>query len=412
MPLKQVYEIGEQPPFGVVPELMFAQVVRAARFGEPRDAIRMEVVPVPPIGPRDVLVYVMSAGINYNNIWASLGVPLDVIEFHKRDGDPSDFHIGGTDGAGIVWAVGSEVTSVRPGQEIVVYPHAWDENDPFVVNGGDPIVAPSGRPLGYLSSWGTFAQFARLKECQCLPRPQHLTWEESAAYMVSGATAYRMLTGFAEHTVRENDVVLVWGAAGGVGCMAVQIATMAGAIAVAVVSSEQRGRYCLEQGCRGYIDRRKFRHWGPLPHWTDTNRYQEWLEGARQFGSEIWNIVGARRNPRIVIEHPGEATLPTSLYVCDTSGMVAICGGTSGYHASFDLRHHWTRQKRVQGAQLGDRREGAKVNELVSARRLDPCVGKTFRFDETALAHQLLRESRDCFGNSVVRVGCASRERA
>jgi NADPH:quinone reductase and related Zn-dependent oxidoreductases len=67
--------IGSVPPVGEVPRRMHAQVVRQDRYGEPAQAFAVEVVDVPPIGPDEVLISVMAAGINYNNVWAARGLP-------------------------------------------------------------------------------------------------------------------------------------------------------------------------------------------------------------------------------------------------------------------------------------------------------------------------------------------------
>ena len=107
---KSLYPLGELPPLGVIPQKMIAQVIRESRFGDPIHAFQQEEIPVPAIGPRDVLVYVMATGVNYNNVWAALGIPVNVIKARQKAGDTEDFHIGGSDASGIVWATGSEVT--------------------------------------------------------------------------------------------------------------------------------------------------------------------------------------------------------------------------------------------------------------------------------------------------------------
>src|SRR6476661_5524019 len=97
-----LYELGDVPELGVVPDRMLAQLIRPERFGEPIDAFKQEAVGVPELGPRDVLVYVMAAGVNYNNVWAAMGVPIDVIKNRmKRFGAKEPFHIGGSDASGV-----------------------------------------------------------------------------------------------------------------------------------------------------------------------------------------------------------------------------------------------------------------------------------------------------------------------
>ena len=107
---KSLYALGEVPPLGEVPAQMHATVIRQDRLGPPKQAMRTEVIDVPTPGPGQVLVYVMAAGVNYNNVWASLGRPVDVVAARQRIGQPEEFHIGGRrKGAGVVWAVGDGV---------------------------------------------------------------------------------------------------------------------------------------------------------------------------------------------------------------------------------------------------------------------------------------------------------------
>jgi len=317
-----------------------------------------------------------------------------VIKVHEREGDPSGFHIGGSDASGIVYAAGSAVRNVKVGDHVVIHCGVWDEDDPFVKNGGDPMLSTSARIWGYETNWGSFAQFTRVQAHQCLPKAPQLTWEEAAAPTLVGSTAYRMLHSWPPHTVQPGDVVLVWGGAGGLGSMAIQIAREAGGIPVAVVSSRDKFAFCERIGAKGCINRKEFGHWGLLPHWTDNEAYGKWLEGARAFGKAIWDVLGERRNPRIVFEHPGEDTVPTSIFVCDNGGMVVICAGTSGYNAVVDLRYLWMRQKRFQGSHFANDREAAAFNQLVIEGKVDPCLGRTLTFDEIGLSHQLMYEGR------------------
>ncbi|MBI1885913.1 MAG: crotonyl-CoA carboxylase/reductase [Chloroflexi bacterium] len=383
---------------------MYAQLIRRERFGQPTAAFQVEKVETPSLKPDEVLVFVMAAGINYNNVWAALGQPLDVIQVHEREGDLSGFHIGGSDASGIVYAVGDEVTNVKVGDHVVVHCGWWDRDDPFIKAGGDPMLAPSARIWGYETNWGSFAQFTKVQGHQCLPKAPHLTWEEAAAPTLVGSTAYRMLRAWPPHVVEPGNVVLVWGGAGGLGSMATQIAREFGGIPVAVVSSDDKFEFCQRLGAKGCINRKKFDHWGMMPHWTDREGYGRWLEGVRAFGKAIWDAVGERKSPRIVFEHPGEDTIPTSIFVCDTGGMVVICAGTTGYNAVVDLRYLWMRQKRFQGSHFANDDQAAAFNQLVVDGKIDPCLSRVFAFDEIGLAHQLMSENKHPEGNMVALV--------
>jgi crotonyl-CoA carboxylase/reductase len=406
---KDLYEIGEIPAVGEVPARMYAQVIRPERFGEPESAFQIEQIETPRPGSGEALVLVMAAGVNYNNVWAAKGIPLDVTAVHGRFDEPTDFHIGGSDASGIVYAVGDGVTNVAVGDRVVVHCGQWDAHDPAVASGTDPGFTNSYRIWGYESNWGSFAQFAKVQAHQCLPKAPHLTWEQAAAPTLVGATAYRMLMGWPPHTVSDGDVVLIWGGAGGLGSMAIQIVREAGGKAVAVVSSEDKAEFCLKLGATGVINRKEFSHWGMLPHWSDTEAYATWLEGAKAFGKALWNALGEKRAPRIVFEHPGEATIPTSIFVCDTGGMVVICAGTTGYNAVVDLRYLWMRQKRFQGSHFANDEQSASFNQMVVDGKIDPCLARTFSFEDIPLSHQLMSENRHPEGNMAALV-CAPGE--
>jgi crotonyl-CoA carboxylase/reductase len=403
-------DVGTMPSLGNVPERMHASLIRPERYGEPRTAFEIETVATPTPGPGEALVYVMAAGVNYNNVWAALGRPVDVIAARQKAGEQGAFHIGGSDASGIVWAVGDGVDNVAVGDQVVVHCGMWDADDPWIMAGGDPIIAPSARIWGYETNWGSFAQYTLVQAHQLLPKPPQLSWAAAAASTLVGATAYRMLCAWHPHTVREGDVVLIWGGSGGLGSQAIQIAKAKGAIPVAVTSGPERGQYCIDLGARGYIDRRDFSHWGVIPDWRDDAAFAAWTAGARAFGKALWDVVGERRNPRIVFEHPGEDTIPTSMFVCENGGMVVICAGTTGYHAAVDLRYLWMRQKRLQGSHFANDQEAAAFNDMVISGQVDPCLSRTFAFEDVGVAHQLMRQNQHPMGNMAVLIGAHDAE--
>jgi crotonyl-CoA carboxylase/reductase len=399
------YPIGSQPPLGEVPDKMLAQVVRSERFGDPRTAFQIEEIEIPPLKPDEVLISVMAAGINFNNVWAARGIPIDVIKMRQKMGEPFDFHIGGSDVSGVVYALGSEVKDVSIGEEVVVHHGWWKPDDPWVLSGKDPMLAPSAAIWGYNTNFGSFAQFCVAQSHAVLPKAPHLSWEEAAAPTLVGTTAYRMLFGWQGNTCKEGDVVLVWGGSGGLGSQAIQLATVHGARAVAVVSDDERGEYSKSLGAVGYINRKNFSHWGVPPHWTDAAGQKEWMSGCRAFGKSLWEALGERRNPEIVFEHPGEATVPTSIFVCETGGMVVICAGTTGYTASVDLRYHWVRQKRLQGSHGSNDDQAMAYNQLVYDGKIDPCLGQVYAFDQLGQAHYDMEQGEKVIGNRVALVG-------
>ena len=122
----------------------------------------------------EVLVMVMAVGINYNNVWASQGIPISVI------GKDTGYHIGGSDASGIVWAVGGNVKRWKVGDEVIIHCNR-DDGDDEECNGGEPMYSKSQRIWGYETNDGSFAQFTTVQSRQLLKKPEHLL-EESGCY--------------------------------------------------------------------------------------------------------------------------------------------------------------------------------------------------------------------------------------
>src|SRR3954465_11462086 len=227
----QIAKLDVEP--GELPKTMAAWVIRAEREGEPTEAFQLEEMEVPEPGAFEVIVRVMAAGVNFNNVWAALGKPISVFRYHQED-----HHIGGSDASGIVWKVGEGVTRWKPGDEVVVHCNQASYEDPEV-HGLDPMAAPSQQIWGYETSWGSFAQFTKVQAQQLLPKPAHLAWEEAASYGLTYFTAYRMLLDRAQ--LQAGPRLPLWGAAGRLGVFATQVCRAAGAESVGVVSSAQKG---------------------------------------------------------------------------------------------------------------------------------------------------------------------------
>ncbi len=396
--VKDLYEVGEIPPLGHVPERMYAWAIRRERHGEPDKAMRVETVPVPAIDSNEVLVLVMAAGVNYNGVWAALGTPVSVFDVHQ-----AEVHIAGSDAAGVVWAVGDKVRRFEVGDEVVVHCHQ-DDGDDEECNGGDPMFSPSQRIWGYETPDGSFAQFTRVQAQQLMPRPKHLTWEESGCYVLTLATAYRMLFGHRPHILRPGHNVLVWGGAGGLGSMAIQLIATAGANAIAVISDDDKRDFVFSLGAKAAINRTGFDCWGELPDVDDAEGYAAYMKNVRAFGKAIWEITGKGKDVDFVFEHPGEQTFPVSCFVVKRGGMVVFCAGTTGYNLTFDARFVWMRQKRVQGSHFANLKQASQANRLMIDRRIDPSMSEVFSWDDIPRAHMKMHRNEHKPGNMAVLV--------
>lgn len=399
--LKDLYAVGEIPPVGHVPAKMHAWAIRRERHGRPDTAMQVEVVPTPEIGEDEVLILVMAAGVNYNGVWAALGVPISPFDVHG-----AEYHVAGSDASGIVYKVGAKVKRFKVGDEVIVHCNQ-DDGDDEECNGGDPMFSASQRIWGYETPDGSFAQFARVQARQLMPRPKHLTWEESACYTLTLATAYRMLFGHRPHTLKPGQNVLIWGASGGLGSMAIQLAATAGANAIGVISDDDKRDFVLSLGAKGVINRKNFDCWGQLPPVGDTENYGQYMKRVRAFGKAIWDITGKGNDVDIVFEHPGEATFPVSCFVVKRGGMVVFCAGTTGYNITFDARFVWMRQKRIQGSHFANLMQASQANRLVIDRRIDPCMSEVFSWDDIPTAHVKMLENKHKPGNMAVLVSAA-----
>jgi crotonyl-CoA carboxylase/reductase len=393
--LTNVADVGVEP--GTLPETMAAWVIRQDREGQPTDAFQLEQIEVPEPGPFEVIVRVMAAGVNYNNVWAALGKPVSVFRYHPED----DHHIGGSDASGYVWKVGEGVTRWQPGDEVVIHCNQASYEDPEV-HGLDPMAAPSQKIWGYETSWGSFAQFTKVQEQQLLHKPANLNWEEAASYGLTYFTAYRMLID--QCKMQAGDKVLIWGAAGGLGVFAIQLCKLAGAQCVGVVSSDEKGELCKQLGADGYINRNEFagmmRKGGETPD-EEKARFKE----SRRFGKAVGEILGGE--PDIVFEHVGQATFPTSVLVVKPFGKVVICAGTTGFNLDFDVRYLWMRQKQIIGSHFANAWQCHKANELMAQGAIRPVLWRTMGFEGVAEAHQLMLENKH-LGKIAILVGADS----
>src|SRR3954468_1468310 len=390
--LTDVTDVGVEP--GTLPDTMAAWVIRQEREGEPIDAFQIEEIEVPQPGAFEVVVRVMAAGVNYNNVWAALGKPVSVFRYHPEE----DHHIGGSDASGPVWKEGEGVDRLKPGDEVIIHCNQASYED-VEVHGFDPMAAPSQKIWGYETSWGSFAQFTKVQEQQLLEKPANLTWEEAASYGLTYFTAYRMLID--QCKIQAGDRVLIWGAAGGLGVFATQLCKAAGAQAVGVVSSPEKGELLERIGITGWIDRNEFAEMMRKGGESDEEEKARFKE-SRRFSKAVAEMLGGQ--PDIVFEHVGQATFPTSVLTVKPFGKVVICGATSGYNLDFDVRYLWMRQKQIIGSHFANAYEATRANELIDQGLIRPVLWRTMGFEQVGEAHQLMRENKH-LGKIAILVG-------
>ncbi len=364
---------------------------QASKDKDPRKSLHVDDVPLPELGPGEALVAVMASAINYNTVWTSIFEPVSTFGFLERYGRTSEFakrhdlpyHVVGSDLAGVVLRTGPGVTKWTPGQEVVA--HCLSVELESADGHNDTMLDPEQRIWGFETNFGGLAELAIVKTNQLMPKPAHLTWEEAASPGLVNSTAYRQLISRNGAGMKLGDVVLVWGASGGLGSYATQMALAGGATPVCVVSSPDKTEICHRMGAELVIDRSSatgegYRFWtGDGPDATQDQ--SEW----RRFGAKIRALTGGR-DPDIVVEHPGRETFGASVFVARKGGTIVTCASTSGYLHEYDNRYLWMNLKRIIGSHFANYREAWEANALIDRGLIHPTLSRTYPMEDVGQA--------------------------
>jgi crotonyl-CoA reductase len=358
-------------------------------FGKERDkdvrrSIRVGEVPMPELAPDEVLIGVMASAINYNTVWSATFEPVPTFRFLERLGRAGRWeqrhdlphHVVGSDASGVIVALGEAVRHWSIGDRVVVYPGIVDHQVPAADVDTTPVLA-----WGYETNFGGLAHFAVVKATQLLPKARHLTWEEAACNTLCAMTAYRMLVSPKGARFKQGDIVLVWGATGGLGSYAVQLVRNGGGIAVGVVGSEERAKLLERVGCDLVLRRDEL-------GLDDLDEVQM----GKRVGSEIRRQLG--EDPHIVFEHVGRKTFGASVYVVRRGGTVVTCGSSSGYQHQYDNRRLWMSLKRIVGSHGSNWQEAAECNRLIQLGKLAPTLSAVFGLDEVGEATREVQLNR------------------
>jgi len=358
---------------------------RETKDKDPRESLHVEDVPVPELGPGEAIVAVMASSINYNTVWTSIFEPVPTFGFLRRYGKLNEltkrhdlpYHVIGSDLAGVVLRTGPGVSAWKPGDEVVAHCLSVELESPDGHN--DTMLDDQQRIWGFETNFGGLAHLSLVKSNQLMPKPAHLTWEEAAAPGLVNSTAYRQLVSKNGAAMKQGDTVLIWGASGGLGSYATQMALNGGAIPICVVSSPEKAEICRKMGATLIIDRAAEGY----KFWSDehTQDPKEW----QRFGTKIRQLTGGE-DPDIVFEHPGRETFGASVYVARKGGIIATCASTSGYMHEYDNRYLWMNLKRIVSSHFANYRESFEANRLISKAYVHPTLSRVYPMDEVGQA--------------------------
>ena len=355
-----------------------------------RRTLHIGEVPMPEIAPDEVVVAVMAAAVNYNTVWSATFEPLPSFQFLKhvaRGGGwdtrhDQDFHIIGSDASGVVVRVGAAVRHWNVGDKVVITPGAIDEQEPAAQQDG--LLADRTLAWGFETNYGAFGDYAVVKGTQLMRKPKHLSWEEAACNSLCLGTAYRMLISQHGARIKMGDVVLIWGATGGLGAYAVQLVQRAGGIPVGVVGNARKAALLEKMGCRHVINRQEI---GFTDCADETGEMDRW----RALGAAIRKQVG--EDPHVVFEHVGKETFGASVFVARRGGSVVTCGSSTGYAHSYDNRHLWMRVKRIIGSHGANYQESVEANRLLELGIVVPTLSRVYPFAEVGEATRAVQRN-------------------
>lgn len=355
-----------------------------------RRSLHVGYVPMPTLAPDEVLVAIMASSINYNTVWSAMREPVSTFDalskFGRRGGHATrhdlDYHVVGSDGAGVIVRVGAGVRNWAVGDSVVLSPAYVDDQEP--ATHGDGMLGLNQLAWGYETNFGGLATYAVVRASQVLPKPPLLTWEEAASITLCAGTAYRMLVGEHGARIKQGDVVLIWGATGGLGAFAIQMVKNGGGIPIGVVSSDEKVDLARALGCDLVINRTQL-------HFDDADP----AAAAISIGRQIRQIIRAEigEDPHVAFDCIGQATFGASVFVVRRGGIVVTCGSSSGYLHQFDNRYLWMNLKRIIGSHVANLAEQLECNRLFTMGKLAPVLSRTYALTEAADAARLVQEN-------------------
>ncbi len=371
---------------------------------DPRKSLHVEDVALPELGPGEAYVAVMASAINYNTVWTSIFEPVSTFGFLERYGRLSEltkrhdlpYHVVGSDLSGVVLKTGAGVTKWKAGDRVVA--HCLSVEMESADGHNDSMLDPEQRIWGFETNFGGLAHIALVKSNQLMPKPEHLTWEESASPGLVNSTAYRQLVSKNGGQMKQGDNVLIWGASGGLGGFATQYALNGGATPICVVSNEEKAEICRKMGAELIINRSE-ENW---KFWNDEGTEQnpkEWL----RLGKKIRELTGGE-DIDIVFEHPGRETFGASVFVTRKGGTITTCASTTGYMHEYDNRYLWMNLKRIVSSHFANYRESWEANRLIAQGKIHPTLSRTYTLDQVGQAaldvHHNKHQARSAYSHS------------
>jgi NADPH:quinone reductase-like Zn-dependent oxidoreductase len=340
--------------------------MKAAVFREynkdPTKVIKIEDIDVPKIKPNEVLIKVESASYNYNDLWAIWGEPVKT---------PLP-HISGSDVAGTIVEVGSDVLKLKVGDRVASHSNMSCRVCDACTSGRE-YDCNDRQIWGFQTGplWGGFAQYTRLPEVNVVKIADNVSFHDAAAVSMVGMTAWHMLVGRAK--IKPGQTVLIMGGGSGVGMVGIQIAKLYNCTVIATAGKQDKMDKCLGLGADYVVNHRE----------------ADWYKKVRDVNKKL-----GQPGVDVVFEHIGKSTFPQEVGLLKMGGTLVATGATTGYDSTIDLRYLFFKGTNLLGSTQGTKAELEDVMYWVSKAKIKPVIDSVLPFSDMVKGHVMMAEAQ------------------
>ena len=324
-----------------------------------QEAYQLEVkeVELPKISNSDVLVKLKAAAINHHELWS----------LKEKDLESDSDIILGSDGAGIIEGVGSDVMNFKTGDEVIINPSInWGANN--------RVHSREYEILGFPTQ-GTFAQYISINEKYVHYKPKRLSFRESATLPLAGLTAYRAL--FMRGEFEPNNKVLITGIGGGAALFALSFAVASGAEAYVTSGNENKISRAIELGAKGGVN------------YKDSNWSVELRDKVDGFDVIIDSAAGQGFKELTDLTKPG--------------GRIAMFGRTAGTITNLNPATIFWKQLSIHGTTMGNDEQFKEMVNLISSKKIHPVIDSVYSAKDINLAFEKM-DIGEQFGKIVIKI--------
>jgi len=329
------------------------------------DNLKIEEDDIPKPKKNEVLIKIYACSMNRLDIWTRIGypgvkIPLPIIL--------------GTDIAGSVEEIGEEVTNIKKGDKVVLYP-AFVCNKCEYCIAGEHSMCDDLKVIGHLTDGG-YREYISVPHDLVFKFNPSMSFEEAACIPVTAITAYRAI--FNKAKPRPGDQAFVWSASSGTGVMLIQLLKMIGCKVISTASNDEKIERAYSLGCDLVINYKKE---------DVVKRVLDYTNG---------------KGVEIVIDSVGSSTFENSLRICKKGGKLVFFGATSGDIVSYSIRPPYRKQISILGSYLGSKTEFLQVLKLFNEGKIKPVIDSIYKLEDVKKAHERMEKNLH-FGKIILK---------